>query len=101
MRWLKWLFRKKAVLEKPPEPPKARKKVDSESIRNRLKALGWSLREVPVKHSHPDPAKRTVSQWKVTAFRGERSVEVGGATIDEALSAVGKSLGVIPQNEGK
>jgi hypothetical protein len=72
-----------------------RRTVDTQSIRNRISVQGWLLREVPVKRNHPDPALREVLQWKVTAVKGSKSIEVSGKTIDEAMKSIGQTLGVI------
>jgi hypothetical protein len=83
----------------PPEPPKpvTRRKVDTNTIRTRLSTLGWKLREIPIRRNSPDSNQRVVLLWKVIAVKGEKSVEVGGPTIDEAMKTIGKTLGVIPQ----
>jgi hypothetical protein len=69
-----------------------RRIVDTNSIRARLKGQGWRLVELPIRK------EQTVQQWKVIAVRGDQSVEMYGKTIDEAVSAIGKNLGVIPRN---
>lgn len=66
--------------------------MDTDSIRARLKGLGWQLLEVPIKKQNK------VARWKVVASRGEKSLEAGGDTLEEALNSVGRSLGVIPQD---
>jgi hypothetical protein len=86
------LGRKKEVPK--PSPP-ARRKVDTNAIRARITTQGWKLREIPVKKNHPDPALRTILQWKLIAVRGEKSLEVGGKNIDEAMKNMGRTLGVI------
>ncbi len=78
------------VVHRPP-----RRKVDTAEIRSRINTQGWRLLEIPIKHSHPDPTQRTIRGWKVVASRGDRSIEVGGATIDEAMKNIGVNLGVI------
>lgn len=75
--------------------------MDSNAIRARLKGLGWQLIELPIRRNHPDSNERRVTNWKVIASKGERSYEVGGKTIDEALIKIGSSLGVIAQEEQK
>lgn len=72
-----------------------RKKVDINSIRARIKGLGWNLLEVPVKKSNPDPDKRTIMKWKLVAVKGQSSYEVTGTTLEEAMDSIGKTLGVI------
>lgn len=71
--------------------------MDTSAIRTRITTQGWRLLEVPVKRSHPDPTQRVITRWKIVASRGNRSLEVGGATLDEAMRNVGQMLGVIPK----
>jgi hypothetical protein len=66
--------------------------VDTESIRVRLQTQGWHLLELPIKKQN------TVARWKVVASRGEKSLEAGGTTLEEAMTNVGQSLGVIPRD---
>ncbi len=74
-------------------------KVDNDSIRARLKAQGWNLLEIPIRKRNPDSGELQISRWKIVATKGERSYEVGGPTIDEALTSVGISLGVISKGQ--
>lgn len=68
--------------------------MDNNAIRARIGAQGWKLLELPIRKSGPTGQ---VARWKITAVKGERSIEVGGTTIDEALRNIGVSLGVIPK----
>jgi len=68
-----------------------RRKVDTDSIRARLNGLGWQLLELPIKKQN------TIARWRVVASKGEKSLEAGGQTLDEAMTNVGQSLGVIPR----
>jgi hypothetical protein len=70
-------------------------KVDNESIRARINAQGWKLLEIPIKKNDPNNNKRIVVRWKIVASKGEKSLEVGGSTIDEAMKNIGMALGVI------
>lgn len=70
--------------------------MDSNSIRTRIKGLGWHLHEIPVRRNHPDIKERVIINWKIVAVKGEKSIEVGGSSIDEAMKNIGTSLGVIP-----
>lgn len=72
-----------------------RKKVDNEAIRTRIKTQGWNLLEIPIQKKDPNSNHRTISRWKIVASKGERSIEVGGETINEALKNIGVCLGVI------
>jgi hypothetical protein len=94
--WVRGWFKPKQKLQPPPQQP-VRRKVTTEQIRARLQGLGWTLMERPVCHSHPDPAKRTIGQWKLVANKAEKSYEIGGPTLDEAMQNLGKLLGVIPK----
>lgn len=71
--------------------------MDTQAIRTRITTLGWRLREIPIKRNHPDVNERKVIQWKLVAMKGDKSIEVGGPTIDEAMKTIGKTLGVIPR----
>lgn len=71
--------------------------MDTQAIRTRIATQGWALREIPIKKNHPDPAQRSILQWKITAVRNGRSIEVGGTTIDDAIKTIGQTLGVIPR----
>lgn len=74
-----------------------RRKVDTQSIRNRIGSLGWNVREIPIRKSSPVPEERLIASWRLIAARGERSVEVNGTNIDEAFKTLGVTLGVIPR----
>lgn len=75
-----------------------RKKVNIDSIRARLNAQGWSLLEVPVKQRDQKTNKPFVARWKIVATKNQRSIEVGGKNIEEALNNIGKTLGVISKD---
>ena len=62
--------------------------MDSNSIRTRVQSLGWHLHELPRRSGES-------VNWKIVAVKGEKSVEVGGETFDEAMKNIGKTLGVI------
>ena len=72
--------------------------MDIETIRKRLKHLGWFIKEIPVRKASLDPEQRIVANWRVIAIKNERSFEVTGKTLDEAIKKIGISLGVV--NEG-
>ena len=88
-----WHPRKTQILEQPHN--QIRKKVDTNTIRARIATQGWKLLEVPMKKSNPDPALRTVLKWRIVASKGERTCEVTGPTIDDAIKNLGMTLGVI------
>lgn len=73
--------------------------MDTSTIRTRITTQGWQLREIPIKRSHPDPKQRTVLQWKLVAIRGNRSIETGKPSLDEAMKSMGQMLGVIPRDK--
>jgi hypothetical protein len=64
-------------------------------IRQRLQAQGWQIRELPIRKNDPDPQKQVVAKWKLVAIKDQKSYEVGGATIEEAMENLGRLLGVI------
>jgi hypothetical protein len=101
-KWITDLWSKKRepelqILEHPHN--RIRRKVDINSIRARIQGLGWKILEVPIKHSNPDPAKRTIIKWKVVAIKGQSSCEVTGLTIEEAMKNIGETLGVIAKEK--
>lgn len=86
LEWIRRLWTKK-----PEVLPhnRIRRNVSSESIKARLKGLGWSVNEFPVRSG------QTIRQWKVVAVRNDHSYEVSGKTLDEAIKNVGLMLGVV------
>lgn len=58
--------------------------------------MGWKTLELPVRRTDEN-GNQTIIRWKLLGSRGERSIEVGGITLDEAMSNLGISLGVIPK----
>jgi hypothetical protein len=81
-----------------PEPPKPiRRKVDTNAIRARIQGLGWHLKELPIRRTDPNNSAQKVLHWKLIAVKGEKSFEVGGTNLDEAMQTIGQTLGVIPR----
>jgi len=91
--WIKHFFEKKKLKVYPHN--QIRKIVDTNSIRERLNGLGWHVLEIPIKKQN------TVARWKVVASRGEKSLEAGGLTLEEAMNNVGENLGVIPRKKNE
>ena len=73
--------------------------MDSSAIRARINGVGWSLKELPIVRNNPTTNQKQILQWKLIAFKGERSIEITGATLDDAMKSIGKALGVISQKE--
>ena len=100
-KWLKQkLFGKK--LSSPPKieiPQIKRRKVDTESIRQRLKAQNWNLLEIPVKSRDNVTKEVVIRQWKIVAANNKKSIEATGITIDEAMKKIGILLGVISKEQ--
>lgn len=71
--------------------------MDTNTIRTRITTQGWSLREIPITRADQGTKERRIIQYKIIAFRGEKSLEVAGPTLDEAMKNIGKTLGVIPR----
>jgi len=69
-------------------------------VRQRLNAQGWQIRELPIRKNDPDPEKQVIARWKLVAIKGEKSYEVSGKTIEEAMENLGKILGVIARGVG-
>lgn len=90
--WIKRLLRKQQKQACLYPHNQIRSKVDINSIRARLNGLGWQLLELPIKKQN------IVARWKVVASKGEKSLEAGGLSLEEAMNNVGKSLGVIPRD---
>jgi hypothetical protein len=66
-----------------------KKENTAEDIRNKIKGLGWQIKELPIKSGV------SIKQWKLIAIKGEKSVEVRGQDIKEALDNLGRTLGAI------
>ena len=81
------------------ELPARNKKVDIETLRNRLEGLGWKLQELPIKTKTADGKSTVIRLWKVIANKGDRSFEITGKTLLAALTSLGIMLGVIPQDQ--
>jgi hypothetical protein len=75
-----------------------RRKVDNDSIRARIMAQGWKLLEIPIKRKDPKTGNTLVARWKIVATKGQKSLEVGGIDINEALRNIGLTLGVISKD---
>lgn len=86
------LFRKKPKAQQP-----IRRKVDIGTIRSRLSHLGWYIKEIPIRRASLDPEQRTVANWRIIAIKNDRSFEVTGKTLDEAIKKIGISLGVVSE----
>ena len=67
-------------------------------IRSRIHNCGWALKEIPIVRTNPETGQKEISRWKLIAHKGEQSVEVGGANIDEAMLNCGQVLGVVGKN---
>lgn len=69
-----------------------------DSIRARLKAQGWNLLEVPIKKRNQKTNQLFIASWKVVANKNDKSIEIRGNTIDQALNNIGKILGVVSKD---
>lgn len=93
--WIKSFCAKKQVVQPQIQPQPARRPVDTDAIRVRIKTQGWTLKELPIRRTTVDSKEKQITQWKIIAFRGEKSIETSGSTIDEAIKNIGITLGVI------
>lgn len=73
--------------------------MDTNAIRERLKAQGWSVRELPIRKCNPDVKQQTIGRWKLIAIKGEKTLDVEGPTLDEAMKNLGATLGVIARTK--
>lgn len=69
--------------------------MDTTAIRARIKTQGWTLKELPIRRTVPGSKEKQIAQWKIIAYKGEKSVETSGTTIDDAVKNIGITLGVI------
>jgi len=72
--------------------------MDADVIRTRLANLGWNVKELPIREKFAGSGAHKVIMWKLVAIKGDRSFEVAGKTLPEAMTNLGRSLGVVPQN---
>ncbi len=89
--WIKSFWEKKPQIQ----TKIIRRTVDTNAIRARIHAQGWVLKEMPIRRSVPDSKEKQITQWKIIAYRGEKSVENSGPNIDQAIKNMGITLGVI------
>jgi hypothetical protein len=62
---------------------------DVVTLRTKLKSAGWNVRELPVRSND------IVKSWKIIAAKGERTITIGGTTLDEALHNLARTVGVV------
>lgn len=97
MTW--WKFWKKFLRKSyPHEQIPGRRKVDTNTIRTRISNLGWDVKELPIRSKHAGAGPHEIIMWKLIAVRGERSLEISGKSLEEAMANLGQSMGVIPRN---
>lgn len=65
----------------------------TEEMRTKITKSGWVLRELPIRTGGSQSAE--IRAWKMIAIRGDRSLTLEGKTLDLALEAVCKTLGII------
>ena len=97
LNWFKKILRTKSKPDLQPHN-RIRKNVDTNSIKARINGLGWQIREIPVKRSSPNASERSILHYKIIVCKGERSLEVTGKSLNEAIETIGAQLGVIPRN---
>ncbi len=67
----------------------------TDDLRERLKKLGWLMRELPIRTGGRDSAE--VASYKLIAVKGDKSIILGGKTLHEAMSNMCKTLGALPK----
>ena len=65
----------------------------TDELRAKIQASGWMLRELPIRTGGSGSAE--IRAWKMIAIKGERSLTLGGASLDEAMLTMAKTLGVV------
>lgn len=64
-----------------------------EELRNKIQGAGWTLKELPIRSGGPEGAK--IRAWKMIAIKANRSIDLTGLTLDEAMTNVARTLGLI------
>ena len=93
--WIKGWKKEPETID-PPQHCQTRRKVDTPTIRKRVQGSGWQLKEIPIVRTDPASGERAIARWKLIAYKGVQSVEVGGDNIEEAMQNVGQVLGLVP-----
>ena len=96
MTW--WKFWERSLRKLHPHEHPIRRIVDTNTIRTRLSHLGWAVKELPIRSKHAGAGAHEIIMWKLIAIKGERSLEISGRSLDEAMTSLGKSMGVIANN---
>ena len=91
---IKWLFewvKKKSVIAPIKHPPVTERNYmdDVVTLRTKLQSAGWKVRELPIRSND------VVKSWKIVAAKGDRSITIGGTTLDEALHNLARTVGVV------
>ena len=90
-----WKIWEKFLRKPYPHEHPIRRTVDTNTIRTRLSHLGWAVKELPIRQKHAGAGPHEVVMWKLIAIKGERSLEVSGRSLDEAMLNLGQSMGVV------
>lgn len=73
-----------------PSPATERNYMDDViTLRQKLQGAGWQVRELPVRSND------IVKSWKIIAAKGQKSITIGGTTLDEALHNLARAVGVV------
>ncbi len=57
-------------------------------FREKVKALGWSTKELPIRK------QESIRAWKVYALKGDKSLQVEGKSIESAYQQIWSMLGI-------
>jgi len=66
-------------------------KQNAEDLRDKIARSGWSLRELPIRKANSNE----IRAWKMIAVKKDRSLILEGTSLQLALEAVCKNLGLI------
>lgn len=64
-----------------------------EELRAKIEKNGWTLKELPIRTGGSESAE--IRAWKMIAIRGDRSLTLEGKTLENAITAMSKALGII------
>lgn len=70
-----------------------KKMYTTDELRTKIHAAGWVLRELPIRGGGANVGE--IRSYKMIAIKGERSLTLGGANLEEAMFSIARTLGVV------